>query len=216
MKLNFKYTLATLALAALFASCDRTAEFKSEKFISVDNNSYSVTEVAGEVTIPVHVYNADNNEVNVSVTVLPGTAEEGADFEVVTPASGVLTFAAGETTKEVKIAIKSHEGVYTGNKNFAIQVASATEGVLVGKFDTSLITINDLDHPLSKFIGDWSGDFNTGRGLYAGHTIHRVCIYVASTFKTAIGMNYTVNGVTRCSYRRVTSAFCAFFTRRRA
>lgn len=171
MKLNFKYTLATLALAALFASCDRTAEFKSEKFISVDNNSYSVTEVAGEVTIPVHVYNADNNEVNVSVTVLPGTAEEGADFEVVTPASGVLTFAAGETTKEVKIAIKSHEGVYTGNKNFAIQVASATEGVLVGKFDTSLITINDLDHPLSKFIGDWSGDFNTGRGLYAGHTI---------------------------------------------
>lgn len=171
MKLNFKYTLATLALAALFASCDRTAEFKSEKFISVDNNSYSVTEVEGEVTIPVHVYNADNNEVNVSVTVLPGTAEEGADFEVVTPASGVLTFAAGETTKEVKVAIKSHEGVYTGNKNFAIQVASATEGVSVGKFDTSLITINDLDHPLSKFIGDWSGDFNTGRGLYAGHTI---------------------------------------------
>ena len=54
---------------------------------------------------------------------------------------------------------------------FAIQVASATEGVLVGKFDTSVITINDLDHPLSKFIGDWSGDFNTARGKYAGHTI---------------------------------------------
>ena len=171
MKLNFKYTLATLALAALFASCDRTAEFKSEKFISVDNTSYAVDEVAGEVTIPVHIYNPDNNEVNVSVTVLPGTAEEGTDYEVVSPASGVLNFAAGEATKEVKIAIKSHEGVYTGNKSFAIQVASATEGVLVGKFDTSVITINDLDHPLSKFIGDWSGDFNTGRGKYAGHTI---------------------------------------------
>lgn len=171
MKLNFKYTLATLALAALFASCDRKAEFKSEKFISVDNNSYSVSEVVGEVTIPVHLYNADNSEVKVSVTVLPGTAEEGVDYEVVTPASGVLTFAAGETTKEVKVAIKSHEGVYTGNKNFAVQVASATEGVLVGKFDTAAVTINDLDHPLSMFIGDWTGKFSTGRGVYDGHTI---------------------------------------------
>lgn len=154
MKLNFKYTLATLALAGLFASCDRTAEFKSEKFISVDNTSYTVTEVAGEVTIPVHVYNADS-EVNVSVTIIPGTAEEGTDYEVTTPASGVLAFAPGETTKEVKVAIKAHEGVYTGNKNFAVQVASATDGVVVGNLNTAVVTVTDLDHPLSSILGEY-------------------------------------------------------------
>lgn len=171
MKLNFKYTLATLALAGLLASCDRTAEFQSEKFVTVDNTSYSVTETAGEVTIPVHLYNADNNEVSVSVTVVPGTAEEGVDYEIVSPASGVLTFAAGEQTKDVTIAIKSHEGVYTGNKNFMVQVASATEGVANGNLTVAAVTINDLDHPLSAFFGDWTGNFSTGRGGYAGHTI---------------------------------------------
>ena len=156
MKLNFKYTLATLALAALFASCDRTAEFQSEKFISVDNTSYSVTEAAGEVSIPVHVYNAGTSEVNVTVNILPGTAEEGADFEVVSPASGVLTFTAGETTKDVKVAIKAHEGVYTGNKTFAVQVASATDGVVVGNLNTAVVLISDLDHPLSAILGDYT------------------------------------------------------------
>ena len=76
MKLNFKNILAAAALSALFVSCDRTAEFEPGQFVSLDHYSYSVNETAGEVVIPVHVYNA-TSEVQVAVSVISSTAEEG-------------------------------------------------------------------------------------------------------------------------------------------
>ena len=170
MKLNFKNILAAAALSALFVSCDRTAEFEPGQFVSLDHYAYSVKESVGELTIPVHVYN-HTSEVQVSVSVLANTAVEGTDYELVTPASGVLTFAPGETTKSITFTIKSFLGTYTGAKNFGVKIASATDGVTVGNVNSASVTINDEDHPLSMFLGDWTGTFNTGGGTYAGHTI---------------------------------------------
>lgn len=170
MKLNFKNILAAAALSALFVSCDRTAEFEPGQFVSLDHSSYSINESVGELTIPVHVYN-NKSEVQVSVSVVSNTAVEGTDYELVTPASGVLTFAPGDTTKNITLTIKSFLGTYTGAKNFGVKIASATEGVTVGNVNSASVTINDEDHPLSMFLGDWTGTFATGRGTYPGHTI---------------------------------------------
>ena len=162
MKLNFKYIFAALSLAAVFASCDRRAEFQSAKFITLDHYSYSVDETVGEISIPVHIYNQDCHEVQVSVKGVDGTALAGTDFELLSPTSGVLTFPGGTDSLVVKVAIKPHEGVYTGNKSFKVQVASTTDGVVNGNLTTAVVTINDLDHPLSAILGDY-----TATGLVA-------------------------------------------------
>ena len=160
--MNFKHILAALSLVALFASCDRRVEFQSSKFITLDHYAYSVNETTPEVSIPVHIYNPDQSEVQVTVSVIESTAKTGTDFEVTSPASGILTFGPNDSTQVVKVQIKGQTGTYTGNKSFAIQVASATEGVTVGNTNVAAVTIIDLDHPLSSILGDY-----TATGLVA-------------------------------------------------
>ena len=161
MKLNFKYIVAALALVALSASCDRKVDFPSEKFVTLDDYAYSVDETSAEVVIPVHIYNQDCHDVQVAVKLLDNTAVEGTDYEIISPASGVLTFPAGTDSLAIKIAIKPHVGVYTGTKKFGVQVASATEGVVTGAFSSATVSISDLDHPLADILGDYVATGNT-------------------------------------------------------
>ena len=156
MKINFKYILTAMAVIALSVSCDNKAEFQSEKFVTMDHYSYSVAETVGEVVLPVHIYNQDCKDVQVSVKAVDGTAVAGTDYEILTPSSGVLSFAEGTDSLTVKVAIKPQVGKYTGNLNFYIQVNSATEGVVNGNLTTAMVTIRDLDHPLAAFLGDWT------------------------------------------------------------
>lgn len=167
MKANFKHIMAALAVVAMTASCDVTADFKCEKFISVDHTNYSISEDGGEVVIPVHVYHATHEEVQVSVTAVDGTAKAGVDYELVAPTSGLLNFPAGTDSVAVKISIKPQIGKYTGNLNFKIQVKSATDGVVNGNLTTATVTIRDLDHPLAAFLGDWTstGPLTTAGGV---------------------------------------------------
>lgn len=168
MKINFKYILTAMAVIALSVSCDNKAEFQSEKFVTMDHYSYSVAETVGEVVLPVHIYNQDCKDVQVSVKAVDGTAVAGTDYEILTPSSGVLSFAEGTDSLTVKVAIKPQVGKYTGNLNFYIQVNSATEGVVNGNLTTAMVTIRDLDHPLAAFLGDWT---STGPLVTAGGTL---------------------------------------------
>ena len=170
--MNFKHILAALSLVALFASCDRTVDFQSSKFVTLDHYSYSVDETTTEVTIPVHIYNPNQSEVQVAVSAIESTAKAGTDFEITSPASGVLTFGPNDTTQVVKVQIKGQVGTYTGNKVFGIQVASATEGVATGNTNVAAVTIKDLDHPLAAFIGDWTstGPLTTAAGTISSWT----------------------------------------------
>ena len=171
MKANFKHILAALAVVAMTASCDRTADFKCSKFVTVDHTSYSVPEDGGEVIIPVHVLNATAEDVQVSVTSVDGTAKEGVDYELIAPTSGLLNFPAGTDSLAVKVSIKPQVGKYTGNMNFYIQVSSATEGVVNGNLTTAMVTIRDLDHPLAAFLGDWTGVYALANGQKLPNTI---------------------------------------------
>lgn len=171
MKINFKYILTAMAVIALSVSCDNKAEFQSEKFVTMDHYSYSVAETVGEVVLPVHIYNQDCKDVQVSVKAVDGTAVAGTDYEILTPSSGVLSFAEGTDSLTVKVAIKPQVGKYTGNLNFYIQVNSATEGVVNGNLTTAMVTIRDLDHPLAAFLGDWTGVYALANGQKLPNTI---------------------------------------------
>lgn len=157
-----KINIIAAALVLIFsASCDRKMEFNHETFATFDAVSFSVDETAGKVVVPVSIYNPTGSEIQVTVKAIEGKATEGVDFEILSPASGLLTFNGEETTKNIEISITDYSGEFTGAKDFRLEIASATDGVKVGALNTAYFNIKDLDHPLATFIGEWTGSIGS-------------------------------------------------------
>lgn len=148
--------LSVLSLIVL-ASCNRKAEYQPETFVSFHETEIMVPETEDEVFIPVHLYNPTGAKVDVSVKVSSDDAVEGEDFEIVSPASGIISFS--EDTKSVDVVVKviGQEGVFTGAKSVNLQLESLTDGVSLGALSAAVLTIQDLDHPLAEFVGKWKG-----------------------------------------------------------
>lgn len=159
MKRNIILFVAAAVTLLLAASCNRKVEYQYEKYATLYHSSFSVAENAGELRIPVLVNNTKGADVQVSVKIAEGTAVEGVDYEVVSPANGILSFSGDTDSLDVVINLLTPDvGEFTGAKNFTVSVASATEGVGVGLISNANVTIDDIDHPLAAFIGTWTGD----------------------------------------------------------
>ena len=156
MKRNLIFFVAAVC-TLLAASCGRNVEYNFDSYATMYSKTYTVAETVGEFNLPVLIQNATGSEVQVSVKVTEGTAEEGVDYEVISPASGILTFSGETDSLNVVIKVNAFEGEFTGNKTFDVTIASATEGLPVGVLSKSTVTINDLDHPLNAYIGEWKG-----------------------------------------------------------
>jgi len=155
MKNNILF-VAALAMA-LFCSCDRKADFKSESFVTLDATRYSVSEADGSFLIPVSIINPVNEEVQVIINVSSDTAVEGKDFTIKSPLSKVLTFGPGEEVKNIEVEL-IHDTEMTGPKSFDLSIQSADETIMVGNFNTTSCVIRDKEHPLGHFIGEWTGE----------------------------------------------------------
>ena len=156
MKRNLIFFVAAVC-TLLAASCGRKVEYQFDSYATMYSSTYTVAETVGEFNLPVLIQNPTGAEVQVSVKVTEGTAEEGVDYEVISPASGILTFSGETDSLNVVIKINAFEGEFTGTKTFEVAIASATEGLPVGVLSKSTVTINDLDHPLNAYIGQWKG-----------------------------------------------------------
>lgn len=161
---TIKYMLSAVAVLAVLASCNRKETFQHEKFVSFGSGSYTVSEDAGIVSVPVHVYNVGSDEVTVTIKATDGSAKTGTNYEIIEPASGVLNFAPGETEKNVQVLVKNLRDKFTGNLNFTLALTSVTDGVATGGFSNINFTINDKDHPLAKFFGTWAGSITGADG----------------------------------------------------
>lgn len=141
----------------LSASCNRKIELQPQTFATFDAVSFSVDETAPSVSVPVSIYNPTGSEVQVTVKGVDGKAVNGVDYEIVSPASGILTFSGDVATQNIEVKINGQVGEFTNNKDFTIQIASATAGISVGNFNTARVVIKDLDHPLASILGEYSG-----------------------------------------------------------
>ena len=158
MKRNIILFVAAAVTLLLAASCNRKVEYQYEKYATLYHSSFSVAENSGELRIPVLVNNTKGADVQVSVKIAEGTAEEGVDYEVVSPANGILSFSGDTDSLDVVINLLTPAlGEFTGAKNFTVSIASATEGVGVGLISSANVLIDDIDHPLAAFIGKWTG-----------------------------------------------------------
>lgn len=161
---TLKYITGVLAIAAAVA-CGRKEDYVTEAYATFTSTSFTVNENVGTVDVPVTLHNSKGGDVSLAVAIVDGTAVAGTNCEIVSPASGVLTFAEGETEKNVTVSIKDQSGVYTGKLTFRLSLTSVTDGVSAGAFDVASFTINDLDHPLADILGSYTA---SGYKYYQG------------------------------------------------
>lgn len=162
MKKSILYIIALVM--ALFCSCDRKADFKSESFATFEATSYSVGEdQTTNLLIPVTIYNPVNEEVQIIVRTNTDAydndkaAVSGTNYELVYPSSGVLVFEPGEATKNIEVKI-IHDNAQTGSKYFDVTIEGADEYFHTGNINKTSCKIRDYEHPLRHFIGDWTGE----------------------------------------------------------
>jgi len=149
------YILAGVAMVAALASCNRELTFQHHSFISMYGGSKTFAEDAGNITVPVSIYN-NKNGATITVKCTDRTAVSGTNYQLVEPASGVLNAAPGDTVKHLDIKLLARPGILDGNHTFNVAIDSKSDDVEVGAHDNVTITIKDNDHPLVDFFGDYT------------------------------------------------------------
>lgn len=162
------YLISIVVLGTLLASCSKLNETPTfddkDAFAAFPTRSLKIAEDGGTLNIPVHVTSLNGVATTVSYEFVNGSASQGVDFEDAS-GSGTLSFAAGESEKNITVKILPHLGTFTGDKSFSVRFKSAGD-VKIGVGNTCTVTINDLDHPLSAILGNyhcktgdaWGGD----------------------------------------------------------
>lgn len=151
------YLFSIVLMGSLVASChlnDMPTFNDSDAFAAFKTSTMSITEDGGTLNIPVSVTSLGGVATTVSYEFVNGSAKQGVDFEDAS-GSGTLSFGAGETLKNIAVKIINHPGVFTGDLNFSVKFKSAGD-VKMGANNTCAVTINDLDHPLSAILGDYT------------------------------------------------------------
>ena len=159
MKRNIILFVAAAVALLSTVSCSRKVEYEFEAYATMYGASYSVSETAGEFKLPVLLQNATGADVQITVNVAEGKAKEGVDYEVLSPANGILNFSGETDSLDVVIKIfDTFKEEFTGTKDFTVSIASATNGVNVGIINQTKVSIEDINHPLARFIGKWTGE----------------------------------------------------------
>lgn len=157
MKRNILTYVAFASVLILSVACNRKVEYVYDTYVTMYNTSYTINENVGQLKVPVILRNASGSEVQVSVKLNEGKALEGVDYELIEPASGILTFSGETDSLAVVIGITEFKGEFTGSKNFTIDITSLSENIYMGSYSRADVNINDLDHPMAPVLGSWSG-----------------------------------------------------------
>lgn len=139
----------------LLASCNpnKIAEFDDkDAFVAFGGANYAITEDGASIKIPVTLASVNGLEATVTVEGVDGTAKAGVDYNIATSS---LQFNSTTRTAYVEVSIINRPGEYTGDLNFTLKFGNLG-GVNAGFQSSTKITINDLDHPLSFILGEYT------------------------------------------------------------
>ena len=103
--------------------------------------SYTVGEAARRLIVTVTRTGGTASGVGVTYATSDGTATAGADY---TATSGILTFAANQTTKTFTILVTNDTAV-EGNETINLTLSNPTGGAALGAQNTAELTITDND-----------------------------------------------------------------------
>jgi hypothetical protein len=123
--------------------------------ITNDDSSLSISDVtvsegAGNAVFTITRTGNTSLAETVEGTSINGTAKAPGDF---TSTSGTLTFAAGESSKTLTVAINDDTQFLEGNESFSISLAQASSSTLSDSLGIGTITENDITLELSSLNG---------------------------------------------------------------
>ena len=147
--------LLNIFALCLFASCSSNEYVTfddANAFVAFGGASYAISEEGGSLQIPVTLASVKGIATTVTVEGVDDKAKSGKDYVIT---DGTLEFNADNRTAYVEVKIINRPGEYTGDMSFTLKF-SDLGGVNAGFQSTTTITINDLDHPLSFILGDWT------------------------------------------------------------
>lgn len=153
---KLKY-ISLIALALVACKPDVEPGFSDkDAFVSFDKASVSIDENKGSVSIPVTLASIKGIETTISYEAIDSTAKAGTNFELADGAA-TLTFNAEKRTQYIVVNIKDNPGVFTGDLKFSLSFKSSGD-VAVGAENTCVVTISDLDHPLTYLFNTYSAN----------------------------------------------------------
>lgn len=154
MKMKTNRILAAAVLVASLASCTQKLQFTDVPFATFDKITIGTSETAGTVEIGVTATSCTKS-FSVVFEVIENTAKAGTHFEILDNPAQVLSFTPQNPTQVIKVGVIDLSGTFTGDTNFSLKLASATEGVNLNGNTVCKISIKDFDHPLSEMLGTY-------------------------------------------------------------
>ena len=143
---------------AFFSACDQLNDYPefddANAFVAFTSERIAVKEDADSVLVPIRLTSLAAKSTTVTYEIIDGTALKGLDYDVPDGAS-VISFDGSKPVMSINIDILPHIGKFTGDLNFKVVIKSVP-GLKIGSNDTTIVTINDIDHPLSAFLGEYA------------------------------------------------------------
>lgn len=164
-------SIALLAFAVGLVSCNNVAKYETYAFVSFGGTKYNVREDAGVFKIPVNLVSDKNLTTTVTYKISSkSTAVEGTDYTIPNT-SGVLTISTDPAKCDsIEICPIAALGTITNNKSLLLELETVVgEDIYLGATDSCKVTLVDIDGPLYRMIGDWSG---TVTGYYGDININ--------------------------------------------
>ena len=156
----------------------------NDNVIDFFNSNVTVAENAGSVTLTVTRSGASDTTTTVTYTTVNGTATSGNDYNAL---SGTLTFAPGETFKNVTILLRD-DLVYEGNENFTLMLTSATNspgGTAVIATNSATINLTENEAAPTISISDASGFEHAGTIVFDVTLSNASALPVTVNYSTA-------------------------------
>jgi parallel beta-helix repeat protein len=155
---NFPATIAANAAVTATAtdSNGNTSEFsacvtaKPNPGVLTFNGDVSMPESITPASLQIVRLGGSAGTVSVDWATHDGTAKSPGDY---TAASGTLTFADGETSKNITIPV-INDSTFEATESFTVTLSNPTGGATLGSQTTATVTINDDDHPPSLTVDD--------------------------------------------------------------
>jgi|GEM_PF-2282518 len=147
----------------------QTIAIKPVPIINFYPTSSSGNESITTVNLPVQLSSPKDGPVtvNYAVNAAGTTAKSGADYNL---ASGTLTFAAGETTKNIALSV-INDAEYESNETVQVTLSSPS-GAILGANTTYTYTITDSDaNPADAIAYQNSNGTNGGIGGVSNHLL---------------------------------------------
>ena len=125
-------------------SCAEVRIFDDDIGVEFEQTYIAAGESAGIVTLRVHRYTGDLGPIQLNYVTADGTATAGQDYVA---SSGVLSFAAGETTQQISIPILEDE-LSEPSEEFTVTLTDPLNRLVLGAQNVATVRILDNDGPV--------------------------------------------------------------------